>query len=162
MLFPTFTFFLFFIVVLILNWALKKKPLFWRIFLLLSSYFFYASWDIRFLLLIIAISIFNFYNAFFIAKASKNKKKKILSLVVGMNVLVLGFFKYYSFFRESAEIILNKFGFSSNLLFLNIILPVGLSFYILKAISYNVDVFRQKIVPEKSLLDFSIYVSFFP
>ena len=163
MLFPTFTFFAFFVFILILNWSLKQKPLLWRIFLLISSYFFYASWNVRFLSVIFIISLFNFYSAFLIDKSFQEKRKKIfLAVSIIVNVLILGFFKYYGFFRESAEILLNKLGFSSNFLFLNVILPVGLSFYILRAISYNIDVYRKKILPEKSWLDFFIYISFFP
>ena len=142
MLFPTFTFFAFFVFILILNWSLKQKPLLWRIFLLISSYFFYATWNVRFLSVIFIISLFNFYSAFLIDKSFQEKRKKIfLAISIVVNVLILGFFKYYGFFRESAEILLNKFGFSSNFLFLNVILPVGLSFYILRAISYNIDVY---------------------
>ena len=163
MLFPTFTFFAFFIVILILNWSLKQKPLLWRIFLLVSSYFFYATWNVRFLLIIFIISLFNFYSAFWIGKTSEERRKKIfLAISIVINVLILGFFKYYDFFRQSAEILLNKLGLSGDPILLNIILPVGLSFYILRAISYNIDVFRRKITSESSLLNFSIYISFFP
>ena len=163
MLFPTFTFFAFFILILILNWSLKQKPLLWRVFLLVSSYFFYATWNVRFLLIVFIVSLFNFYSAFLINKASEERRKKIfLAISIVINVLILGFFKYYDFFRQSAEILLNKLGCSSDPILLNIILPVGLSFYILRAISYNVDIFRRKITLESSLLDFSIYISFFP
>ncbi len=163
MLFPTFSFFIFFAVVLTLNWLLKRKPFWWRIFLLLVSYFFYATWDIRFLALIFIISFSNYFSAFLINRsANENRKKTWLAVIVGFDVLILAFFKYFNFFREGADILLNKIGFSSNLLFLHVILPIGLSFYILRAISYNIDVFRKKIPPEKSFLDLAIYISFFP
>jgi len=163
MLFPTFEFFAFFVVVLALNWILKAKPLIWRLFLLAISYFFYATWNSRFVLLIFLISVFNFFSASFIDKAKEEKRKKfLLAGTIIINVLALAFFKYYNFFRDSAEIILNKMGLTNNLLFLQIVLPIGLSFYILRVISYNIDVFRQKIAPEKSYLNFAIYVAFFP
>ena len=142
---------------------LKKKPLLWRIFLLTASYFFYATWNFRFLFLIFAISLFNFYVAKKIQSKDSEKKRKILiSGAVAVNIFVLALFKYFDFFRVSAELLLSKLGSQSNILLLNIILPIGLSFYILRAISYLVDVFRRKIKAEESLLDFSIYIAFFP
>jgi len=80
MLFPTFSFFLFFIVVLTLSWYLKRKPFLWRVFLLISSYFFYANWDIRLLLLLIFVSIFNFYSGLALEKIINVKKKRIILL----------------------------------------------------------------------------------
>ncbi len=163
MLFPTFSFFIFFSIVLAFNWFLKKRPLLWRIFLLAVSYFFYAVWDIRFLALIFLVSVFNYLGAVFIDRANTEKYRKFwLALVVGADVLVLAFFKYFNFFREGADLLLNKIGFSSNALLLHVILPIGLSFYILRAISYSVDVFHKKIPLEKSFLDLAIYISFFP
>ena len=163
MLFPTFIFFIFFLAVLILNWTLKKKPLLWRIFLLTASYFFYATWNLRFLFLIFAVSLFNFYVAKKIQRKDSEKERKILvSGAVASNILVLALFKYFDFFRVSAELLLSKLGLQNNVLLFNIILPIGLSFYILRAISYIIDVFRGKIKAEESLLDFSIYIAFFP
>lgn len=163
MLFPTFTFFVFFLVVLVFNWYLKRKPLLWRFFLLLISYFFYAVWDIRFLGLIFLLSLFNYLAAFFIDQAKDlNRKKLWLGLTVGANVLVLAFFKYFNSFRESADVLFDKIGLPDNFLLLHIVIPIGLSFYILRAISYNIDVFRKKIQPEKSFLDLAIYIAFFP
>jgi D-alanyl-lipoteichoic acid acyltransferase DltB (MBOAT superfamily) len=163
MLFPTFTFFLFFAIILILNWTLKKRPLWWRIFLLLSSYIFYATINVRFVLLIFIVSLINFYSGLLIHRSDQETKRKILlGVTVGINILILGFFKYYGFFREGMQALLDKFGISSNFLLLNVILPVGLSFYILRAISYNVDIYRKKINPESSFLDLAIYIAFFP
>lgn len=161
--FPTFSFFVFFLIVLVFNWLLKSKPLLWRAFLLLASYFFYAVWDPRLLILIFVVSIFNYASALIIDRASGEGRRKFwLIFTVGADVLVLVFFKYFNFFRESADVLFNTVGFSSNFLLLHIILPVGLSFYILRAISYNVDVFHKKIPPTKSFLDLAIYISFFP
>lgn len=163
MLFPTFSFFLFFLVVLIFNWWLKRKPNLWRLFLLLVGYFFYALWDLRFLALLLAVSLFNYWGAFLINQArGENRKKFYLALVVGADVLVLAFFKYFNFFRESADVIFNKLGLPGDFLLLHVILPIGLAFYILRAISYNIDVFHQKIRPEKSFLNLALYISFFP
>ena len=163
MLFPAFSFFLFFIVVLTLSWYLKRKPFLWRVFLLISSYFFYANWDIRLLLLLIFVSIFNFYSGLALEKIINVKKKRIILLsAIGIDVFVLSVFKYFDFFQNSVVEVLARVGLGSNFTFLHLILPVGLSFYILRAISYNIDIFRQKYRPESSLLDFSIYIAFFP
>lgn len=145
MLFPTFSFFLFFIVVLTLSWYLKRKPFLWRVFLLISSYFFYANWDIRLLLLLIFVSIFNFYSGLALEKIINVKKKRIILLsAIGIDVFVLSVFKYFDFFQNSVVEVLARVGLGSNFTFLHLILPVGLSFYILRAISYNIDIFRQK------------------
>ncbi len=161
MLFPTFEFLIFFAVVLTLNWLLKKWPLAWRLFLFLSSYFFYAVWSVNFLLALVFITLFNFYNA----KAISNnlaQRKKLLFGGVLVNLLVLGYFKYYDFFQFPAQLLLQKIGLSADFFLLNIILPLGLSFYIFRAISYSADVYLNKIKPTSSLLDFSIYIAFFP
>ncbi len=163
MIFASFEFLVFFIIVLALNWILKIWPLWWRLFLLGASYFFYAFWDVKFLLVLLLVSLFNYYWAFLIEKSKEEKKKKIvLAASIIINVLVLTLFKYYGFFRDSAEALLNKFGFQPDFLLLNVVLPIGLSFYILRVISYSIDVFHKKILPEKSFIDFALYVAFFP
>lgn len=162
MLFPTFGFLAFFAFVLIFNWYFKRWPLIWRLFLLASSYFFYSVWDLRFLLIIFVVSLFNFLSGFLIYGNLFNRKKFFLTISIIFNVLVLGVFKYYDFFRVSAEALLEKIGLFFNLPLLEIILPLGLSFYIFRVISYNIDIYRQKISATFSLLDFLIYVAFFP
>lgn len=157
MLFPTFEFFLFFTLVLILNWFLKRWPLTWRLFLLLTSYFFYSLWDLKFLLILFLVSLFNFMIGLIV-----NKGKLFLFLGITVNLLTLGVFKYYDFFRISFESFLRNVGFVVSLPFLEIILPIGLSFYIFKTTSYLIDVYRKKINPATSWLDFFIFVSFFP
>lgn len=161
MIFPTFEFFTFFAFILILNWFLKRWPLSWRLFLLFSSYFFYSVWDIRFLLILVAVSFFNFFSAQIIYN-SILRKKILLSLAVIFNLSVLLIFKYYDFFRLSTELFFENIGFPFHLPLLQIILPLGLSFYIFRVISYNADIYLKKIKPCFSVLDFFIYVSFFP
>ncbi|MDD5145496.1 MAG: MBOAT family protein [Candidatus Pacebacteria bacterium] len=162
MTFTTFEFFLFFAVVLILNWYLKRWPLIWRLFLFASSYYFYSILDVRFLLIIFGVSVFNFFAGKFISEDSFKFKKILFIYSIAANLLVLGLFKYYDFFRVSIESFLGKMGLAISLPVLAIILPVGLSFYIFRTISYIIDVYRKKIKPCKSILDFSIYVAFFP
>jgi len=160
--FLTFEFFIFFVFILTLNWFLKRWPLIWRLFLLLSSYYFYSIWDNNFLLILFAVSLFNFFSGQVIDKNFWGTRKLVFIFSIVANLTFLGFFKYYDFFRVSTETFLNKIGLPPTLPFLKIILPVGLSFYIFRTISYNIDVYLKKIPPTPSILDFFIYVSFFP
>lgn len=155
-------FFAFFVIVLILNWFLKRWPLAWRLFLLFSSYFFYSLWDIHFLLILFLISLFSYLSGLIIFKNFFGTRKLIFIFSIISNLSVLGFFKYYDFFRVSAEALLTEIGLPPTLPFLQIILPIGLSFYIFRTISYNADVYLGKISPTSSVLDFLIYVAFFP
>ncbi len=161
MFFPTFEFFAFFTIVLTLNWLLKKWPLLWRLFLLLSSYFFYYLWDIRFLIILIIISFLNFFGGWFIYK-TKGVQKAIFLLIIVLNLSFLAFFKYYDFFRVSFESLFEKVNLSFSLPFLEIILPIGISFYIFRIISYIIDIYLKRITPSLSIIDFFIYVAFFP
>ena len=160
--FVTFEFLIFFTLILILNWFLKKWPLAWRLFLLLSGYFFYFVWDFRFLLIVFLVSVFNFISGLAVYKNLFGKRKTMLIISVVFNIFVLGVFKYYDFFRVAAESLLNKIGLPFGFPLLEIILPIGLSFYIFRAISYNADIYLKKIPACFSLLDFLIYISFFP
>jgi len=162
MLFPTFEFFIFFTLVLILNWGLKRWPLIWRLFLLGASYYFYSTWNSNFLLIIIIVSAFNFFSGILIRRDYFGKRKIYFISSVIFDLIILGIFKYYDFFRLSFEELLRKAGFIASFPLLEIILPVGLSFYIFRAISYNADVYSGKIDACKSILDFFIYVVFFP
>lgn len=160
--FPTFEFLIFFAFVLILNWFLKRWSFVWRLFLLLSSYYFYSIWDYRFLLILFLVSLFNFFSGQAINKNFWGTRKLVFIFSIIGNLCVLGFFKYYDFFRVSTETFLTKIGLPPTLPFLEIVLPVGLSFYVFRTISYNIDVYLRKIYPTSSILDFFIYVAFFP
>lgn len=162
MLFPTYTFFFFFLLVLPANWALKRWPLAWRLFLVAVSYFFYATWNITFLGILAGMSLFNHIVGGFLARQNNPVSKKILLFgAIILNLGILGLFKYYDFFRVSAETLLTYIGLQTTIPFLDILLPIGLSFYILRAISYLVEIFTQRVLPS-SLLDFSLYIAFFP
>lgn len=164
MFFPTLEFFVFFTLILVLNWFFKKWPFIWRLFLLGASCFFYSLWDTRLLLILSPVILFNFLSAWliYIYRDFFIEKRLLFILAIIFNLFTLGLFRYYDFFRESFEVLLLKSGFSINLPLLEIILPVGLSFYIFRAISYNADVYLKKIIPTFSILDFSIYLAFFP
>ena len=161
MLFPSFEFLTFFAIVLAINWYLKKWPLLWRLFLLFSSYLFYSVWSIHFLLILILVTIFNFVNGEAIYK-KLFRRTDLLTLGITVNLFVLAYFKYYDFFRFPMQIFLEKIALPMDPIMFNVILPLGLSFYIFRVISYNIDIFLKKIKPSSSFLDFAIYVAFFP
>ena len=156
MLFGTFDFLIFLAVVVILNWTLKAHTLIWRLFLLGASIYFYALIDIRFVLLLGITTIITFL-------LGLNIKRKV-SFWVGLilNLGILFIFKYYDFFRVTAESFFTSINLSSCLPYWEIIFPIGISFYSFRMISYLFDLKRGKYEKEKSLLDFSIYSFFFP
>lgn len=161
MLFNSFIFFIFLGIVLPLFYILPrnwKNPL-----LLVSSYFFYGYWDWRFTGLLALSTIVDFIIGKKLFKTEDAKKRKLL-LVTSMvvNLGILGFFKYFGFFVESFEAITSSFGVHLDYLHLNIILPVGISFYTFQTMSYTIDIFRKRMEPTNSLLDFAVFVAFFP
>ncbi len=137
-----------------------------NIYLLISSYAFYAYWDWRFCGFIALLTIINFYIGKNLGSASDTviiKKRKMLfwsGIIFNLGILI--FFKYFNFFIGSFGVFFSLFGTSTDDLHLNLIIPLGISFYTFQNISYVTDVFRKKISPEYSLTDFALYVSFFP
>lgn len=163
MLFPTSVFAVFFLVVFYVYWLLRARNLPWHWFLLAASYVFYGWWDWRFLFLIIASSICNHGFAVRMERSStKSVRKTLLILSLVFNLGLLGFFKYYSFFVHSAFSVFGIFDIVPPLPLLEIVLPVGISFFTFQALSYVVDVYRREIPPAPSLLSFSVYLAFFP
>lgn len=163
MLFNSFDFAIFFPIVFILYWitAHKKTPR--NILLLVSSYVFYGWWDWRFLFLIFISSLVDFIVGQKIFKAENNRKKKILlvvSLVVNLGFLC--YFKYANFFIETFVDSFRLFGKELEVSTLNIILPVGISFYTFQTLSYTIDIFRKQLEPTKDALSFFTFVAFFP
>jgi alginate O-acetyltransferase complex protein AlgI len=131
--------------------------------LFVASYCFYGWWDIRFLILIFISSSVDFFLGRAIYKQSdKQKKRLLLALCMVINLGMLGFFKYYNFFVDSFSELIVQFGFQPNLRTLNIILPVGISFYTFQSLSYSIDIYRDKIKPTSDFVSFMTFVSFFP
>jgi alginate O-acetyltransferase complex protein AlgI len=164
-LFNTWIFLAFFAIFYITYWVLNGfLPIAYRnVFILFSSYVFYGYWDYRFL----ALLVFSSGLDFFIGKAiylSANPKyrKKILYLSIFFNLGLLSFFKYCNFFIEGFIQLIHLFSMDVNVSTLNIILPVGLSFYTFQSISYTIDVYKKRLKPEASLISFFAYISFFP
>jgi alginate O-acetyltransferase complex protein AlgI len=157
MLFNTFSFWLFFAVVLSLFYALPFR--FGRYVLLAGSYWFYMAWDWRFGSLLAFVTLVNFLAGWFLPGSSSKRKKAILWLSIGSTLGVLGFFKYYGFFASTAALFL---GLPEDSWQLRIILPVGISFFTFQGLSYTIDVSRGTLRPVHSIVDFALYVAFFP
>lgn len=161
MLFNSFTFIFFFLVIYLLYRGLNHRAQ--NILLLLSSYLFYMSWNWKFLSLILLSTIVDYYCGIKVYESDRNRKKKwYLALSVGVNLGVLAFFKYYNFFAENMVALTSIFGWTPGDLTLNIILPVGISFYTFQTMSYSIDIYRKEIEPERDILNFALFVAFFP
>jgi len=134
-----------------------------NILLLVSSYFFYASWDYRFLFLLIFSTVLDYFTGLKIYDA-QNKKNKLfwLWLSIVVNLGFLGFFKYYNFFIASFSEGLSLLGIKANYWTLNVILPVGISFYTFHGLSYVIDIYKNKVKPERNYINYAVFVSFFP
>jgi alginate O-acetyltransferase complex protein AlgI len=131
--------------------------------LLAASYFFYGSWDWRFLSLIALTTGVDYFVSHKLAAAtSHHKRKRLLCFSLVVNLSVLGFFKYFNFFIGSGQALLLALGWRVDPWMVQIVLPVGISFYTFQSLSYTVDVYRGQVKPADSLLDYALYVSFFP
>jgi alginate O-acetyltransferase complex protein AlgI len=162
MLFPTITFAVFFLLAFVGNWLLMPKQRLWKPFMLLVSLVFYGWWDWRFVLLLALSAVANqFFAAWINGLRPGAGRKWALAAAVAANLGVLGWFKYYGFFVTSAADLLNTFGLNADLPLLRIILPIGISFLTFRVLSYVIDVYRGTLRPA-SLVDFSVYVAFFP
>lgn len=164
MLFNSINFAIFLPIVFILYWFATKRNLrLQNILLLVSSYFFYACWDWRFLFLLIFSTLLDYFTGIKIHEATNQKKKVFwLFLSICVNLGFLGVFKYYNFFAASFADGLSLLGFKANLGSLQVILPVGISFYTFHGLSYVIDLYKNRIKPERNFIDYSVFVSFFP
>nr|WP_321451519.1 MBOAT family O-acyltransferase [uncultured Carboxylicivirga sp.] len=162
MLFNSIEFIIFYLLVFVIYWSIvdhKKQNL----LLLISSYVFYGWWNWKFLSLIIVSSIIDFSVGRMIFKTNSDKKKRGWLLVsLCSNLGLLGFFKYYNFFAESFYDLVSIFGWRPNDMTLNIILPVGISFYTFQTLSYTIDIYKNKIKPTNNVVSFFTYIAFFP
>lgn len=164
MLFNSVNFAIFLTIIFFLYWFATNKSLkYQNILLLVASYFFYSCWDYRFLFLLIFSTFLDYYTGIKMFEAKSLRNKKIwLWISVGINAGFLGFFKYYNFFIESFAAGIANAGFEVNPWTLQIILPVGISFYTFHGLSYVIDIYKNRIEPERNFIDYSLFVSFFP
>lgn len=166
MIFTTGHFFFFFLLFYLCYLCTQKHLRIQNGTLLIASYFFYGFWDYRFLGLIILSTFVDYFAAQFIQlnkqKQQDKKAFRWLSLSILVNLGILGFFKYYNFFAESLVQLLSVFNLSIAPHTIEIILPVGISFYTFQTMSYSIDVYRGRQKASQSPLNFALFVSFFP
>ena len=163
MLFPSVQFAIFFPIVLTLSWALMSRPRYWKPFILLASYVFYACASPIYCLLLGGVTLWNHLASVAIARVGHDSRaaRRICAAAVTGDLLCLGFFDYYTFFAQSLARGLHDVSLGMPLPLLTVALPVGISFYTFQAISYTVDVKRGLIAPAR-LIDAAVYLSFFP
>lgn len=164
MLFNSLDFAVFLPVVFFLYWFVFNKSLrIQNLILLAASYVFYGWWDWRFLFLIIISSTVDYIVGIQLKRKDEPiKRKLILLLSIAVNLGFLGFFKYYNFFLENFIEAFTFFGYPIKANSLNLILPVGISFYTFQTLSYTIDIYRNKLDPTHDFVEFFAYVSFFP
>lgn len=164
MLFNSTTFLIFLVSIFALYWRMSAYDAKWGKFvLLLGSYIFYGWWNWRFLILIIISSATDFFIGNKLHISEKTGERKLLLLAsIFVNLGMLFFFKYFNFFIESFKTIFAPLAGTNQWNSLNIILPVGISFYTFQTLSYTIDIYNRKTVPTKSALTFFTFVAFFP
>ena len=163
MLFNSLQFFVFFVCIFSAYWIVHKNIKLRNILLLVGSYYFYGSWDWRFLSLIIISTLTDYYCGKKIHESTSNFQRKLFLVIsISVNIGILATFKYFGFFVNSFVDLINFLGFQANYSTLHIILPVGISFYTFQTLTYSIDIYRKQIKPTRSLLNFSAFVAFFP
>ncbi len=164
MLFYSIDFAIFLPIVFILYWFVTNKNLKLQNFLIVvASYIFYGWWDWRFLSLILFSTLVDYLVGLGLSKqANQTKRKLLLWTSIVVNFGFLGLFKYYNFFLDNFITAFSFFGTEINANSLNIILPVGISFYTFQTLSYSIDVYKRKLEPTKDFIAFAAFVSFFP
>lgn len=164
MVFNSIDFAIFLPIVFILYWFVTNKNLKTQNFLIVvASYVFYGWWDWRFLSLIVFSTIVDYIVGRKLKNEEEQLKRKILLWTsISVNLGFLGFFKYYNFFLDNFITAFSFFGLEIQGNSLNIILPVGVSFYTFQTLSYTIDVYKRKLEPTKDFIAFSAFVSFFP
>ncbi len=164
MTFTSLEFFVFFSIVFFLYWILlKDNRKAQNLLLLFSSYLFYGFWDWRFLSLILVSTVVDYFAGHGILKSKENIHKKLFLLMsIFVNLGILCYFKYSNFFIDNLNHIFVELGRPSQIHSLQVVLPVGISFYTFQTLSYTIDVYRGKLTHQKEFISFAAYVSFFP
>lgn len=154
-------FILFMVIVFIIYWSINSK--YRWILLLLASYYFYMSWDIKGISLIIFTTILSYSSARLMERTNKKKKRKLILFLTLVIILgILFFFKYFNFFSNTTRKIFMLFSIKLHPMTLKLFLPIGISFYTFQTIAYLVDVYRENIKSEKHLGKYAVFISFFP
>lgn len=164
MLFNSFEFLIFLPIVFLLYWFIFK-PLRWQnLFIVAVSYIFYGWWDWRFLILIAFTTLCSFASGILLEKleGQRTRQKWVSAANITLNLLILCIFKYFNFFGENLSELFQLFGVELDWVTIDILLPVGISFYTFQALSYTIDVYQYKIKPTHDVIAFFAFISFFP
>jgi alginate O-acetyltransferase complex protein AlgI len=164
MLFNSINFIVFLPIVFLTYWLIARKNLkLQNLILLAASFFFYSCWDYRFTFLLIFSILLDYFSGLKIDAAQNIKTKRLWLLTsISINLGVLMVFKYYNFFIGSLSDLFSSFGLYFNYSTLKVVLPIGISFYTFHGLSYILDIFNNRIKPERNLVNYSLFVSFFP
>lgn len=164
MFFNSFAFAVFLPIVFILYWfVFNKNKSSQNLLLIVASYYFYSCWDWRFLFLLVFSTFLDYYTGIQIEKGSKETTRKFwFWLSIGVNLGFLGVFKYYNFFASSFSDLLQGVGLKTSPFLLDVVLPVGISFYTFHGLSYVIDIYYKRIKAEYNFVDYSLFVSYFP
>ncbi len=164
MLFNSLSFLFFLPIVFTIYWMVNKKGLqLQNSLLLLASYYFYACWNWKFLFLLLFSTGLDYYTGIQMFESkSKTIKKTWFWISICINLGFLTVFKYYNFFVSSFSEALSSFGFHVDFAILKVILPIGISFYTFHGLSYVIDIYKNRIEPERNVVTYSLFVSYFP
>ena len=168
MLFNSLQFLIFFPIVVLLYYLIPEKLRY--LWLLAASYYFYMSWNVKYVLLLLTSTVATYLGGMFLARFQKEgneeptrkREKWCVFATVSVNLAILFFFKYFNFFMDSVNAVLARCGLSVAGNHWDVLLPVGISFYTFQALSYTIDVYRGDIEPEKNFFRYALFVSFFP
>ena len=161
MLFNSLVFFGFIAIVFVIYPRLRLREQ--NVFLLAASYFFYGYWDWRFTFLLVTSTFVDFWVGQKLQESgSQNRRKLLLFVSIAVNLGILGFFKYFNFFIDSAASALTSIGLEPHLPVLRVILPVGISFYTFRTMTYTIDIYRGTLAATKNVVDYALFVSYFP
>lgn len=161
MVFNSLHFVWFFVVVYALYRVLPHRGQNWLLFV--ASYYFYAAWDWRFLGLLAASTIVDYTAARLLESSTSDRRRRwFVTVSLGFNLTMLGFFKYFNFFADSLHELFLTFGMQLDFVTVRVLLPVGISFYTFVTMSYVIDVYRREVPATRNFIDFAVFVAYFP
>ena len=164
MLFNSLEFLVFLPIVFLLYWFVFRDRRWQNLLVVVASYVFYGWWDWRFLLLIALTSLCSFGSGLLLEhyEGQRRKQQAVSAVNIVLNLGILGVFKYYNFFVENLDALFSMMGYHLDWVTMNVILPVGISFYTFQALSYTIDVYQKKLPATHDIIEFFAYISFFP
>jgi alginate O-acetyltransferase complex protein AlgI len=155
--------FIIFFIIVYTSYLLIRNYRWQNVFLLFCGYYFYAAWDWRFLSLLIISTVVDYFVGIKLDQYENQRIRKVLiTLSVGTQLTILGFFKYFNFFADNLHMLLSSMGIGWLGTRLDIVLPVGISFYTFQTMSYTIDIYRRQFKPTRNFIDYSLFASFFP